>query len=481
MNQLSKVAREEKLILLVFSQRTFYCMADDTNAIHIEGVIQVADKRYMRIRPHVQEFLEKCRDYYEMILVSNYDSNITGEFVRQVPPIAESFNNRILTSKDYKSSSDIKAWIPNEVHDRVLYMSITQNFDRTVPWLPIAPYKFLNKSGKTVNGAVERFVSEKHVRLAIPDPDTRLLDAQNNLAEIYQKCFREADKFQADKLSKSVDTCRKMIEISNKPKNPEAPKHETVAQCQQLTRSRLKRDNKMILLVDLDNTILHSCADYLASRVVAADIHFMPSCDRYTRYRPGTRQLLEMMVEKYEMIVVTTGSANYAADCVAAIDPDKRFFKNRIFAKSDMQNKDMKHVKKTVVLEHFPRSVRDMIVIIDDKQEVWMNEPIVHVEAYTYWHESQCAFDEQTSLDVMINEFENKEEMRMTNAPKDDDDYLLRVICPTLLKLHAVCDPAGTCDTLKLQKELLKPHMISRMAALKKAEVKKVKNKVKKK
>ena len=75
----------------------------------------------------LQDFIKRCENYYKMILVSEFDSKITGNFVKYYKDIVESFNNRILTSKDYKSKRDIKLFfLPlNVLKSQLLSISLT--------------------------------------------------------------------------------------------------------------------------------------------------------------------------------------------------------------------------------------------------------------------------------------------------------------------------------------------------------------------
>ena len=417
----------------------------------IKDVIKVSGTPplYMKMRPKLLPFLTGRKDKYEMILVSDFDSVITGEFVRQLPAIANCFNNRILSSEDYRRRMDIIEEVPEEVRDRALYMSFQKECHRDVPWLPIPYYEYFFTSGPTINPAIAIFARKKNLRPELPDPDHHVQRAATYLTSIHKESFSPAGEFQPNKFSESVFKWGRTIKEYNKPKNNPPKKSVTVAKCERLTRSRLQEDNKMILLVDLDNTILHSCSDYLASRVDAEDVYAIPD-GMHVRFRPGTHALFCHLEEKYEMIVVTKASGSYAADCVALIDEDGGFFKDRIFAFEDFDDQ----FSKVEVLNHFPTDVRDMIVIIDDKKEVWADTPMIKVPAYTYWHGDHCAFDIEESLQVLEKELETGGKMKVKEAREDLDIYLLDDLFYTLEELHRICDPGGECKTNVVQEFL---------------------------
>ena len=80
------------------------------------------------------------------------------------------------------------------------------------------------------------------------------------------------------------------------------------------TKERLIADKKLILLVDLDSTVLQAKRDYTAN-IVCGDRMQEISKGIYVMLRPHAKEFLEL-------VVITIASKPYAADFVELLDPD---------------------------------------------------------------------------------------------------------------------------------------------------------------
>lgn len=56
-------------------------------------------------------------------------------------------------------------------------------------------------------------------------------------------------------------------------------------------------------------------------------------------FRPGTREFLENMYDKYEMHIYTMGTKAYALAVAKVLDPDQKYFKDRILSRDDSGSK----------------------------------------------------------------------------------------------------------------------------------------------
>ena len=442
MNKLtrSKLDRDGKLILVLFFEKTICSVANTRNVRYIADVLEVGEKVYFRIRPFFKDFIRECSRYFEFIIAGNFECENMDNFAKGLGVTAQYFKGRILAKSDYHNrKATLIAMIPEDARDRVLYMShFESDYISDIPWLPISPYRFFRHE-KFVNPAIKQFSRENDYQIVeLVDEDTELKDMHNYLARIHDESFRRSPgEFIPDKFIEIVERCRKRINRRNRPKYVIPSKSETIAKCEELTKERLQQENKLILLVDLDYTILQSCGDMLASRVTGAHkLH----CGLFTRFRPGVREFLREMSEKYEMIVVTMGTCSYAADIVDILDPQKTLFKNRIFSKNDIAAEE----NKEEVLAYFAEDVRDRIVIIDDTPGVWENTPIIRVPKYSYWYADYAAFDEDVTIRLIQYEQDNKEKAEI-DALVDNDSYLLGTCKRRLLELHDIAQPAGEC------------------------------------
>jgi len=117
--------------------------------------------------------------------------------------------------------------------------------------------------------------------------------------------------------------------------------------------------------------------------------------DFYVKVRPGAFELLEHLHRsKVRLIAYTNGIEHYAKQILAILDPEGKYFSNRlIFRKNESeQDKMLGEVKAA-----FGGEEKDMI-IIDDRLDVWLeNDPnVIRVKPY-FWFQDGTKKVEQLS------------------------------------------------------------------------------------
>lgn len=147
---------------------------------------------------------------------------------------------------------------------------------------------------------------------------------------------------------------------------------------------RLLTDKKLVLLVDLDQTLIHSTNDNIPNNL--KDVyHFQlyPNSPWYhTRLRPGTQQFLTTMHPFYELHICTFGARNYAHMIAQFLDEDGRFFSQRILSRDECFNLTS---KKENLKALFPCG-DSMVCIIDDREDVWnMASNLIQVKPYHFF------------------------------------------------------------------------------------------------
>ncbi|CCU99279.1 unnamed protein product [Malassezia sympodialis ATCC 42132] len=103
-------------------------------------------------------------------------------------------------------------------------------------------------------------------------------------------------------------------------------------------------------------------------------------CWYYVKLRPGLDEFLTTLASKYELHVYTMGTRSYA-DCICRIvDPDGHKFGARILSRDENGSDMQKSLARL-----FPIST-DMVVIIDDRADVWSWSPnLIKVEPYEFF------------------------------------------------------------------------------------------------
>lgn len=106
----------------------------------------------------------------------------------------------------------------------------------------------------------------------------------------------------------------------------------------------------------------------------------MRGCWYYIKLRPGLQQFLETIAEKYELHIYTMGTRAYARQIARLVDPDLKYFDDRILSRDESGSMVAKNLTRL-----FPVDTR-MVVIIDDRGDVWQHSPnLVRVTAFEFF------------------------------------------------------------------------------------------------
>ncbi|KAL7049845.1 hypothetical protein ACKWTF_003877 [Chironomus riparius] len=150
---------------------------------------------------------------------------------------------------------------------------------------------------------------------------------------------------------------------------------------------RLLNDRKLALLVDLDQTLIHTTNDSVPNNL--KDVyHFQlygPSSPWYhTRLRPGTLEFLKKIEQIYELHICTFGARNYAHMICTFLDENGRLFSHRILSRDECLNATS---KKDNLKALFPDDCADsMVCIIDDREDVWnYAKNLIQVKPYHFF------------------------------------------------------------------------------------------------
>lgn len=141
----------------------------------------------------------------------------------------------------------------------------------------------------------------------------------------------------------------------------------------------LETQKKLILVLDLDQTILHTVCDAPSLRDT---IHFRIDDSEYcVKLRPGLRRMLDKISKMYEIHVYTMGTREYAKKITEAIDPSKEYFHDRVITRDENQGLLVKRLDRL-----FPYKHRN-IVILDDRPDVWeFCKNLVLVKPFWYFN-----------------------------------------------------------------------------------------------
>ncbi|KAJ3215454.1 Carboxy-terminal domain (CTD) phosphatase [Dinochytrium kinnereticum] len=163
---------------------------------------------------------------------------------------------------------------------------------------------------------------------------------------------------------------------------------------------RLLSEQRLSLILDLDQTVIHATVDptvgewmkdkdnpnntALKSLTRGQDVHDFRLPDSpviyYIKLRPGTREFLERMHAIYELHIYTMGTKNYAKEVAHILDPDGKYFQDRILSRDDSGSFHIKRIQRL-----FPCD-QSMVVVVDDRGDVWQwPQNLVQVRPYDFF------------------------------------------------------------------------------------------------
>ncbi|MBN3295329.1 RNA polymerase II subunit A C-terminal domain phosphatase isoform X2 [Amia ocellicauda] len=159
-------------------------------------------------------------------------------------------------------------------------------------------------------------------------------------------------------------------------------------QAEQLGREdqhRLHRNRKLVLMVDLDQTLIHTTEQNCQRMSNKGIFHFQLGRGEpmlHTRLRPHCKDFLEKIAKLYELHVFTFGSRLYAHTIAGFLDPEKKLFSHRILSRDEC----IDPFSKTGNLRNLFPCGDSMVCIIDDREDVWKFAPnLITVKKYIYF------------------------------------------------------------------------------------------------
>ena len=200
---------------------------------------------------------------------------------------------------------------------------------------------------------------------------------------------------------------------------------------------RLLKDRKLVLLVDLDQTLIHSTNHNIPQDMPSVH-HFQlygPHTQWYhTKLRPHTMDFLKTMSKLYELHICTFGARRYAHTIAHLMDPKEEFFpKDRILSRDECFDSNL----KTGNMKSLFPCGDAMVCIIDDREDVWNYSPnLVAVKPYICFRDTGDINAPEKGLNAMfgiqeikitdktdaLKEFTKKEEINDKQSDETTDN-----------------------------------------------------------
>ncbi|GFE52699.1 RNA polymerase II subunit A C-terminal domain phosphatase [Babesia ovis] len=179
---------------------------------------------------------------------------------------------------------------------------------------------------------------------------------------------------------------------------------------------RLLQKRKLCLVLDLDNTLIHSSCSKAPDDMDIPLIDMYNKCNgcrlefnndednmryekelessilitrtmneldgryfvNYYKLRPGVYEFLRRSSELYELYLFTMGTRSHAHAALKILDPSGKLFGNRIFSRSESNN------SYKSLCRIFP-NYRNLLLILDDSENVWVDAPGL-IKIYPYYY-----------------------------------------------------------------------------------------------
>ena len=190
----------------------------------------------------------------------------------------------------------------------------------------------------------------------------------------------------------------------------------------------LLKGRKLVLICDLDETLV-SC-NQLGSYNVQYDsnvyeffhLPYGNEVDYYCmKKRPHLNSFLSRMNEMFELHLMSTGDGEYVRKVIEIIDPEHEYFGDRIVSREEIFNNSNKSRTKLLM---FPSG--DMIISIDDRLDVWANNPsVVQIMPFAHFSLIEEMIENPSSRSKLSMKNKIKAHLMETETYNDDDNFLL--------------------------------------------------------
>lgn len=159
----------------------------------------------------------------------------------------------------------------------------------------------------------------------------------------------------------------------------------------------------MILLLDIDNTILHASGndfpqeefenlklyynEYITQIKISHPVYPKIKQTITLKLRPRLKTFLESIRDKYEIYIYTYGTKDYAVEIINYIN---KVFEYEYFTTDRMVTRENLNIEHKSIKRIFP-TTEDMVVILDDRRDVWVHNTknLINCVGYHFFTEDK--------------------------------------------------------------------------------------------
>lgn len=264
---------------------------------------------------------------------------------------------------------------------------------------------FMKKFRQTFNASTEGTITRWLIK-----PGAVIDKSGIPLLDIEEPCTHETqfgglcvdcgkDMTQVDYLTKERDVDRATVNMAHD-NTALLVSHKEAVAAEEDAKKRLLSAKKLTLIVDLDQTVIHTTCERTIAEWQAdpenpnhdavRDVQGFQLADDnvsnvaanwyYVKMRPGLKDFFERMSKLYEMHVYTMATRAYAQAVAKIIDPERKYFGDRILSRDENYTDKLKSLTRL-----FYQNTA-MCVIIDDRADVWQYSPhLVRVPVFNFF------------------------------------------------------------------------------------------------
>ena len=183
--------------------------------------------------------------------------------------------------------------------------------------------------------------------------------------------------------------------------------------------------NKKLLLLDLDETLIHSeykfsynnkisNSDKIKEKCIYKEIHFKEGESEFQMIifiRPFLNDFLENMNSYFDLGIFTAALKNYAEAALKIIDPSEKFFKFKFFRDSCININDKIYIKDLSIIDNYDLK---NIILVDNSLYSFLNNLNNGVLVNSFYYDEN---DDQLifAKNYILNSLLNCDDVRIVN------------------------------------------------------------------
>eukprot|EP00826_Nyctotherus_ovalis_P008364 TRINITY_DN12163_c0_g3_i2.p1 TRINITY_DN12163_c0_g3~~TRINITY_DN12163_c0_g3_i2.p1 ORF type:complete len:479 (+),score=154.68 TRINITY_DN12163_c0_g3_i2:91-1527(+) len=156
---------------------------------------------------------------------------------------------------------------------------------------------------------------------------------------------------------------------------------------------KLSEEKKLILVLDIDHTLVHTCSGNLINPDAIDDYKKLADesgSSYFIKFRPFLQTFLKDINPFFDTYIYSHGSQKYANQVAELIDPEETTIKKQRVLGREEKELDLKQKN----LENLLPADQSASIIIDDRNDVWANKKnLIMIFPFVYFDSEVASYD----------------------------------------------------------------------------------------